>query len=53
MKKKNFIKVALATAVIPCADFGAANCIRLSYAISMEDIMKGLDRIESFLNELA
>lgn len=42
-----------ATAVIPCADFGAPNCIRLSYAISMEDIQKGLDRIESFLKELA
>lgn len=42
-----------ATAVIPCGDFGAPNCIRLSYAISMEDIQKGLDRIESFLKELA
>jgi len=42
-----------ATAVIPCADFGAPSCIRLSYAISMEDIEKGLDRIEAFLKELA
>ena len=41
-----------ATAVIPCADFGGPNNIRLSYAISMEEIAKGLDRIESFLNEL-
>lgn len=42
-----------ATAVIPCADFGAPTCIRLSYAISMEDIQKGLDRFEAFLKELA
>ncbi len=41
-----------ATAVIPCADFGGPNCIRLSYAISMEDIAKGLDRIEQFLKDL-
>lgn len=41
-----------ATAVIPCADFGAPNNIRLSYAISMEEIAKGLDRIEAFLKEL-
>ncbi len=41
-----------AVAVIPCADFGAPNCIRLSYAISQEEIAKGLDRIEAFLKEL-
>jgi aspartate aminotransferase len=40
-------------AVIPCADFGFADHIRLSYAISMEQIKKGLDRIEVFVNELA
>ncbi|MCR5823248.1 MAG: pyridoxal phosphate-dependent aminotransferase [Lachnospiraceae bacterium] len=40
------------TAVIPCADFGAPGNIRLSYAISMEDITKGLDRIEEFLNKI-
>ncbi len=40
------------TAVIPCADFGAPANIRLSYAISMEDIKKGLDRIEEFLNTI-
>ena len=42
-----------AVAVIPCADFGFPNYIRLSYAISMEQIEKGLDRIENFLKELA
>ncbi len=40
------------TAVIPCADFGAPKNIRLSYAISIEDIEKGLDRTEKFLKDL-
>ncbi len=40
------------TAVIPCSDFGAPGNIRLSYAISLEDIKKGLDRIEDFLNNV-
>jgi len=42
-----------AVAVIPCADFGFPTHIRLSYAISMEAITKGLDRIEEFLRSLA
>lgn len=40
-------------AVIPCADFGFDDHIRLSYAISLEQIQKGLDRIERFINDLA
>lgn len=40
-------------AVISCDDFGFADHIRLSYAISLESIKKGLDRIEAFVNELA
>ena len=40
------------TAVVPCADFGMKNYIRLSYAISMEDIKKGMDRIAEFISEL-
>jgi Aspartate/tyrosine/aromatic aminotransferase len=39
-------------AVIPCADFGYADHIRLSYAISIEQIEKGLNRIEEFLKTL-
>ncbi len=39
-------------AVIPCVDFGFPNHIRLSYAISKEQIEKGLDRIENFLKTL-
>ena len=32
------------TAVVPCADFGMPKHIRLSYAISLDDIKKGMDR---------
>ena len=39
-------------AVIPCEDFGAKNYIRLSFATSMDSISKGLDRIETFLNQI-
>lgn len=38
-------------AVIPCQDFGCPDHIRLSYAISMEQIKKGLDRIESMIEK--
>jgi len=41
-----------AVAVVPCADFGFADHIRLSYAISKEQIAKGMDRLEKFLAEL-
>ena len=40
------------TAVIPCEDFAAPGHIRLSYAISREQIEKGLDRIETFINSV-
>ncbi len=36
-------------AVIPCVDFGSRDHIRLSYAISMEEIKTGMDRIHDFL----
>lgn len=39
-------------AVVPCADFGFEKHLRLSYAIAIEQIEKGLDRIEDFLKEL-
>lgn len=39
-------------AVIPCADFGFEKNIRLSYAIKIETIDKGLTRIEKFLDDL-
>lgn len=39
-------------ALIPGVAFGADDCIRLSYAISIEDIKEGLTRLISFINEL-
>ena len=39
-------------AIIPCTDFGFDDHIRLSYAISMEQIAKGMDRMETFLVQL-
>jgi aspartate aminotransferase len=39
-------------AVVPCGDFGFADHIRLSYAISQEQICKGMDRLEAFLSTL-
>lgn len=40
-------------AVVPCTDFGFPDHIRLSYAISLEQIEKGLNRIQEFLEALA
>lgn len=51
----NFSKILLEdykVAVIACDDFGFDDHIRLSYAISLEQIKKGLDRIEEFLENL-
>ncbi len=39
-------------AVVPCGDFGFDDHIRLSYAISQEQIIKGMDRMEKFLKAL-
>ena len=39
-------------ALIPGVAFGDDNCIRLSYAISIEDIKEGLDRFKAFIEEL-
>ncbi len=39
-------------AIIPCADFGCPNHFRLSYAIAIKNIAKGMDRIEEFAKEL-
>lgn len=40
------------TAVVPGEAFGDKKYIRLSYATSMNNIIKGLDRIEAFINRL-
>ena len=39
-------------AVVPCADFGMPDYIRLSYATSMELIKEGMDRMEAMVREL-
>ncbi len=39
-------------ALIPGIAFGNDECIRLSYAISKEDIIEGLSRLIAFINEL-
>ena len=39
-------------ALVPGIAFGDDNCIRLSYAISIEDIKEGLRRLKEFIGEL-
>ena len=39
-------------ALIPGVAFGNDDCIRLSYAISKEDIVEGIKRLSAFVNEL-
>ncbi len=39
-------------ALIPGIAFGDDNCIRLSYAISLEDIKEGLNRFNEFIKEI-
>ena len=38
-------------AVVPCSGFGMKNFVRWSYAASMENIERGLDRLEKFVTE--
>lgn len=39
-------------AVVPGISFGAPDCVRLSYSLSMADILEGLDRIDRFVQSL-
>ena len=39
-------------ALVPGSAFGAEGHLRLSYATSMEQLKKGLDRIEEFVKKL-
>ncbi len=43
-----FLKHGL-VATVPCSGFGAPGFVRWSYATSMDNIRKGLDRLEEFL----
>ena len=45
-----FLKHGL-VATVPCTGFGAPNYVRWSYATSMDNIKKGLDRLEQFLQD--
>ena len=47
---KLFLEKGL-VATVPCASFAAPNYLRWSYATSMEQIDKGLDRLEKFIAE--
>ena len=44
-----FLKHGL-VATVPGSGFGAPNFVRWSYSTSMDNIEKGLDRLEAFLN---
>lgn len=46
-----FLKYGL-VATVPGTAFGAPNFVRWSYATSMENIQKGMDRLEAFLKEI-
>lgn len=43
---------AAKVAVVPGAAFGADDCVRLSYSLSMRDMLEGLDRIDAFMRSL-
>ncbi len=51
----SFANIALSemgVAVIPGVAFGQDKCIRLSYAISLDDIKEGLNRLKGFILEV-
>lgn len=48
----NYLLDDYLVAVVPCADFGFADHFRLAYAISLEQIEKGMDRIQAFAEAL-
>ncbi len=43
---------AAKVAVVPGKAFGADDCVRLSYSLSMRDMLEGLERIDAFLRSL-
>ncbi len=43
---------AAKVAVVPGISFGADECIRISYSLSMSDMLEGLDRIDAFMRSL-
>ena len=49
----DYLLESVHVAVVPGTGFGAPNCIRLSYATSMANIEKGLERIRQAVNKLS
>ena len=47
-----YILVEAKVAVVPGVAFGSDDHVRISYATSMDDIVKGMDRIEEALSRL-
>ena len=43
---------AAKVAVVPGVSFGADECVRLSYSLSMKDMLEGLERIDAFIQSL-
>ncbi len=43
---------AAKVAVVPGAAFGADDCVRLSYSLSMQEMLEGLGRIDAFIQSL-
>ena len=43
---------AAKVAVVPGKAFGADDCVRLSYSLSMKDMLEGLERIDAFVQSL-
>ncbi len=43
---------AAKVAVVPGKAFGADDCVRLSYSLSMRDMLEGLERIDAFVRSL-
>ncbi len=48
----NFLLEEAKVAVVPGVEFGADDYVRISYATSMEEIKKGVDRIEKVVEKL-
>lgn len=48
----DYLLETVKVAVVPGGAFGEDNCMRLSYATSMENIKKGIDRIEEAVKKL-
>ncbi|MEN6485377.1 MAG: pyridoxal phosphate-dependent aminotransferase [Syntrophobacteraceae bacterium] len=53
LEMADYLMEAAHVAVVPGSAFGEDRCIRLSYALSMDDLKEGFDRIAKALSALA